>query len=248
MGNNKLAMMFDQGQVPKVVLVDATEKEKLGFSVNKLAAALKRYLAEHFTPIWGVTCVIGVSKGQQIPHNAWAIVLLDNPDVAGAMGYHELTPDGMPLSKVFVGLSNKYGEPVSVTVSHELVEMLVDPGIQMIAQGPNGIFYAYEVADAVQGETFEVGGFPMTNFMYPAWFEEFRVGTKEPKRKYDHLGNCIGAFVINAGGYMPVMKRGKWTQIFGSKETKKQFVLEHHPRTLWRTDPRVLGDTSVVTG
>jgi hypothetical protein len=116
-----------------------------------------------------------------------------------------------------------------VTAAHQLVEMLVDPGIQMGAIGPDGqTWHAYEIADAVEGEEFEVRGVAMSNFVYPAWFEGFRAPTSV---KLDHLGTCKRPFELRPGGYMLVFRSGNWTQIFGSQEAARQFNLRKHPRT-----------------
>jgi hypothetical protein len=36
--------------------------------------------------------------------DSWWLVFLDNSDQAGALAYHDLTNEGLPLSKVFVKL------------------------------------------------------------------------------------------------------------------------------------------------
>jgi len=68
----------------------------------------------------------------------------------GALAYHDLTPDGLPVSKVFVKTTLDNNDLVSVSASHELVEMLVDPAINMMTTGPDPkTMYAYESADPV---------------------------------------------------------------------------------------------------
>jgi len=66
------------------------------------------------------------------------MAFLDSADVQNALGYHDLTPDGLPLSKVFVQTTVQAGQKVSVTASHELAEMLVDPAINLCSTGPEG--------------------------------------------------------------------------------------------------------------
>src|ERR1043165_1231956 len=78
---------------------------------------------------------------------------------------------GLPLGKVFVRTTLSSKNLVSVTASHELAEMLADPAIDLAAEAPDGTFYAYEVADPVEDETFQVAGIPLSNFAYPSWFE-----------------------------------------------------------------------------
>lgn len=219
---------FDQGQTPTIAFVNAAS-EPLGFDLNALVAALRIYLNRDFVPIWSTPANLVVNPGKTIPPGQWAIVFLDDADTAGALGYHDLTTDGFPLSKVFVRTAKRAHESLSVTASHELTEMLVDPAANLASIGPNNVFFAYETADAVENEYYIINGFQVSNFVYPSWFEGFRRGGK-----FDHLGHCKRPFQILKGGYMPVFSRGRWSQIFGSEETKKQFHLKDHPRAMLR--------------
>ena len=54
--------------------------------------------------------------------------------------------------EVFVKTTIAAGQKVSVTASHELLEMMIDPGAQLWAQNTDGKFYAYEMCDAVEDE------------------------------------------------------------------------------------------------
>src|SRR5947208_17151033 len=102
------------------------------------------------------------------------MAFLDDADVAHALGYHDLTPDGLPLSKVFVKTTLAVGQRVSVTACHELAEMLVDPAINLCSTGPGNLLYAYETADAVEEVEFAIDGVAMSDFVYPARFDAFR--------------------------------------------------------------------------
>src|SRR5437764_6891042 len=85
---------------------------------------LQRQVSEHFAPVWGADAKIDfVPKGKKPPKGSWWIAILDDSDQAGALGYHDLTADGLPLSKVFAKSDKHYGNSVSVTISHELLEM-----------------------------------------------------------------------------------------------------------------------------
>ena len=110
----------------------------------------------------------GIHQGQ------WATVFLDNADQPGALAYHDLTADGLPLAKVFVKTTLANHDLVSVSASHELVEMPVDPAINLLATGPDPkTVYAYESADPVEALSYPVNGIPMTDFVYPSYFENF---------------------------------------------------------------------------
>jgi hypothetical protein len=216
----RILAAFDRGQIPTITLINKA-KTSLGVDFDELIAALQKFLDSCFVPVWGTPAKLVKSKS--FVRGAWAIVFLDNADVQGALGYHDLTPDGFPLSKVFVETTIQSGQKVSVTACHELVEMLVDPAINLCAIGPRGWIYAYETADAVEEEEFQINHIAMSNFVYPSFFEGFR---KAGSTQFDYLKKVKRPFQILKGGYMPVFKNGKWTQIFGSKGKKKRFHQE----------------------
>jgi hypothetical protein len=224
----RLAAEFDQGQVPTIACVNMATTA-LGVDWKQLVAALDEYANAIFASVWGTPAkIIDGGTGPSIPSGCWGMLFLNDADAPGALGYHDLTPEGLPLSKVFVRTTLNDGQKVSVTAAHELVEMLVDPGIQMGAIGKDGqTWYAYEMADAVEREEFEVKGVAMSNFVYPAWFEAFRAPGSV---KFDHLGTCKRPFELRPGGYMPVFGKGGWTQIFGSQEAAEHFNTASHPR------------------
>jgi hypothetical protein len=63
------------------------------------------------------------------------MVFLDDADQPGALAYHDPTPDGLPQAKVFVKTTLENRNLVSVSASHELVELLVDPAINLMTTG-----------------------------------------------------------------------------------------------------------------
>jgi hypothetical protein len=113
---------------------------------------------------------------------------------------------------------------VSVTASHELFEMVIDPIANLWAEAADGTEYAYEMSDPVEEDTFLVDGIQMSNFVHPSWFEPF----KHPKgTKYDHLGLLKKPFSMIKGGYVIVKKKGKVTEVFASKAKEKRFEKEN---------------------
>src|SRR5439155_17977019 len=85
---------------------------------DRLIAALQTFLDDYFVPVWGTPAKL--VKVTTFRKGAWAMAFLDDADVANALGYHDLTPDGLPLSKVFVKSTRAVGQKVSVTACHEL--------------------------------------------------------------------------------------------------------------------------------
>ena len=212
---------FNQGAAPRIAVFNKASTP-LGVDLDKLIAALQVYVDKHIVPVWATPATLVKSTG--FLKGAWAIVFLDDADQPGALAYHDLTPDGLPVSKVFVRTTLDNGDLVSVSTSHELVEMLVDPAINLMTTGPDPkAMYAYESADPVEDLSFNVNRIPMSDFVYPAYFEDFH---KAGSVKFDHMGQVKKPFQVLKGGYQIVFKSGKWTQVFASAAKKKLFKKE----------------------
>jgi hypothetical protein len=211
---------FDQGQMPVIACVNKATVN-LGVEFDKLVAVLQEYLDQALVPIWGCPATLEIAA-DTLP-GAWAMVFLDDADVAGDLGYHDLTDDGLPLSKVFVKTTLDAGEKVSVTASHELAEMLIDPAINLWAETPAGDFYAYEVADPVEEETFPIDGIDLSDFVFPSYFEGFRLPGSV---QFDYLNRVTQPFQILPNGYSMVRDCCKVNDVFGSKQKAARFAKE----------------------
>ena len=222
---------FNQGEVPQIACFNKATVA-LGVDFNALIAAMQAYVDKYVAPVWGTPAKLTKSKG--FVKGAWAMVFLDDADQPGVLAYHDLTPDGLPQSKVFVKTTLDNGDLVSVSASHELVEMLVDPAINMMTTGPDSkIIYAYESADPVEELSFPVNGIQMSDFVFPAYFEDFH---KPGSVRFDYLHKVTKPFQILSGGYQIIFKNGKWSQVFASEAKKKRFSRED--RRLHRSEER----------
>jgi hypothetical protein len=193
----------------------------LGVPFDQLTAALQKCYDQHFLPVWGYPLKLYNTKTPK--PSDWQFLYIDDADQAGALGYHDLTIKGQPVSKVFVKTTLADKQLVSVTACHELFEMAIDPIANLWAQAADGTSYAYEMSDPVEEDTFLVDGIQMSNFVHPSWFEPFK---HPPGTKFDHLGLLTKPFSMTKGGYMIVQKKGKVTQVFGSKAKEKRFAQE----------------------
>jgi hypothetical protein len=220
MANHPVMAAFDQGQIPTIACFNKATLN-MGVDFDALIAALQKFVDKKFAPIWGTPAKL--VKSEDFLPGAWAIAFLDDADVQGALGYHDLTPDGLPFSKVFVKTVLEDGQKVSVTACHELAEMLVDPAINLWAEGLNSKLYAYEMCDAVEEEEFVLDGIAMSDFVYPSYFESFRAPNST---QFDLLGRVSRPFEILPGGYSIVRRGGKISQIFGSAAKRERFELE----------------------
>ena len=186
--------------------------------VQQVVDALQVQVHRDFASVWGIDADLTFYKNGDVPpDDSWQLIILDNSDQAGALGYHDLTSNGLPLGKVFAGTDAQYHSSWSVTASHELLEMLGDPDINLTATKTNNdgttVLYAYEDCDACEADEYgyEINGVLVSDFVYPAWFEQFHpAGTQ-----YDFQNKITAAFQLLPGGYISVNYGNGWTQIYG---------------------------------
>ena len=213
-----------RGRPVRIACINRTKHISLGVPFGKLTAALQKCYDRHFLPVWGFPVKLYNTKKAKATD--WQFIYLDDvTEAADTDGYHDLTIHGRPVSFVFVSTVLENSEPVSLTASHELFEMVIDPIANMWAEATRGREFAYEMCDAVEEDTFLVDGLQMSNFVYPAWFEPF----KHPRgTKYDHLGLLKAPFTMTKGGYVIVTARaGKVKERYGSKAKAKRFAREN---------------------
>jgi len=151
-------------------------------------------------------------------------LILDDSDQAGALGYHDLTREGLPLGKVFAATDLKFRTNWAVTASHELLEMLGDPNINLNvfiqSNSATGRLYAYEVCDACESDQFgyNIGNVLVSDFVYPTWFEDFRPANST---QFDQGQHITQPFQLLAGGYIgmfDVTSGSGWQQLTARKE------------------------------
>ena len=186
---------------------------------DALVAALQVFVDDHVAPAWGTPA--NLVKKAEVPKGCWGLVFLNHRKHGLGLAYHDLTHDGYPQSKVFVQTVRADGKQVSVAASHELVEMLVDPSMNLEVMKPDGkLVHRYEAADPVQDLEFKIDGIAMTNFVYPAYFESFH---KPGSVQFDHMKKLKKPFELHKHGYQSVRVNGKWIMRFGSLAQQKLF-------------------------
>ncbi len=187
--------------------------------VAAFTAAMQIQLDRDFAPAWQMTAnLTAIPTGKAVPSGSWIVYIMDTSDQAGALGYHDLTSDGYPIAKVFAKDDQKYGLSWTVTASHEILETELDPYIQntVFAQTSNtgGTLFSLEVCDAVEDDSFgyKINGILLSDFVYPAWFEDFRAPNST---QFDHMNVVKAPLQLAKGGYIgvfPIPNTSGWTQ------------------------------------
>ncbi len=186
--------------------------------VQHAIRAINRQISKDFSPYWGRFAAMrleGTGKDNPDKRNPSdmrgnaVIYLWDKADTKNAIGYHDLNHAGIPYGFVFVDVAEQTGENWTVTLSHEALELIGDPEVNLLAMGPHPVdpnrivFHWYEMCDAVQTETYEIDGVEVSNFVLPLYFTT----DEESAGRNDFLGSLnsdqtLRSFGVNPGGYV----------------------------------------------
>jgi hypothetical protein len=196
--------------VPVIAITNASTRLS-DAQVESTIPSLQKQVTRDSNSYWDLDCsLVFLPAKQPLTAGWWQIVVTDDPDQAGALGYHELTKTGAPLGKVFAALDIDSGSSWSVTLSHELLEMLGDPWINWCAESPDGKLFALEVCDAVEADHlgYEIDGVMLSDFITPSWFEPTEAD------RVDFMKRISKQLELAPGGYISVLDPGKgWTQL-----------------------------------
>jgi hypothetical protein len=188
--------------------------------------SLEEQIVKDVAPIWGVSANLTfLSKESKIPSDTWVLYILKETDTVGALGYHELGDNGLPIAKVFAASAKQAGSSWTVTASHEIINMLINPRanlsvfVDVDAKSKlAGHLYAYEPASPCESEKdgYLVNGTLVSDFVYPDWFEP---SAKKADTKLDKTGRALKPLEVCAGGYVLVydITGGAWRPVFKEK-------------------------------
>src|SRR5689334_5669350 len=102
---------------PSVVLTNESSMALSPDHLHEVAQALQTQVVRDFRPAWHVDASVTVAGASDLPGYAWVIRIVDDSPL---LGVHS-DPNGRPSARV------RAAEGWTVTASHELLEMLVDP-------------------------------------------------------------------------------------------------------------------------
>lgn len=138
-----------------------------------IAAAVQKQITRDFSPIWNINATVSYFAAlSDVPSGYWPIIIQDQLDDPNAGGYHT-DKHGQPYALVL-----SQGN-VSVDVSHECLEMLVDPFGRRTVAGPSikpgqgRVEYLVEVCDPCEADNlaYTVNGLPVSDFYTPHYFD-----------------------------------------------------------------------------
>ncbi|HEV8286021.1 MAG TPA: hypothetical protein VGQ09_17050 [Chitinophagaceae bacterium] len=182
--------------------------------IQTVICAINRQVKEDYESYWSLGATLRLeghsnkSPNTQSPADMRGdavIYLWDKSNVDDAIGYHVLNNRGIPFGFVFLDIAEELGEEWSVTLSHEALELIGDPEVNLPVAGPHpdpskkrNVFHWYEMCDAVQTETYKIDGISVSNFILSLYF----TGGDEFDGRNDFLGSSLKSFGVNPGDYV----------------------------------------------
>jgi len=170
--------------------------EKSSIKMRELAAvaaALQKQATRDLGPIWRIEATVTAFESlEDLPLDYWPVVVKDDIGDPDAAGYHE-DENGQPFALV------EYSSGWTLTASHEVLEMLVDPfGRRLVAgqspvEGQGRVRFLVEVCDPSEADAYayRINGIKVSDFYTPHYFEpvrsdgvrySFTNAIKEPKQ------------------------------------------------------------------
>jgi hypothetical protein len=170
-------------------------------------AAIQRQVHEHLAPVWKVDSDIRVRTAPD--DGDWVCQLEDDPPAAtpNVLGTHFIRDNGTPGCALYVrAIQSVAGRQVSYTLSHEILEILVDPWLSNVTFAPSSVpegvtVYLREICDPVTAYAYEIDGVQVADFTLP---EFWRSAGPANGRALDFLGATIAALAPAAHSYMLV--------------------------------------------
>ena len=186
--------------------------------VHAALRSINRQIEFDFRPYWSKAATLRLEgrSGKRVNRETLSdmrgdavLYLWDEVDVDDALGYHERNHRGIPFSFVFSRLATDMGESWSTTLSHEALELIGDPEVNLLVQGPHpetgkDVFHWYELCDAVQAESYQIDEVDVSNFLLPLYFTstEERAGRNDFLGRRGEDGKTLESFKVKEGGYI----------------------------------------------
>jgi hypothetical protein len=211
--------------VPTMAVINFS-KQLSDQDVQAGVRAVNRQVAEDFMPIWGYGRTLKLVQPRFNPSdmntlaeeqvNADSVIyIVDENLLPGALGFHDLNAADLPFGFVFVLDPNDW----TVTLSHEVLELILDPTVNLFVPGPdprdaqNIVLHSYEACDAVERTSYMIDGIAVSNFLTPSYFT---IG-EAPGARNDFLGVNVKSFGVTQGSHIAFfdLATGQFETVFG---------------------------------
>jgi hypothetical protein len=169
--------------------------------------AIGRQLRDDFGPIWRLRGELSLVPARgpvpdpELASGDGVIYLCDRPD-GQDVGYHAANRLSIPYGYVFIELAAALGQEWSAVLSHEILEMLVDPDLTALVLGPDPrassrtVAYYKEICDPLNASSYALDGVQVADFVTPSYYQ------LDTTRRTVFHGSNIPPFGRAPGGYV----------------------------------------------
>ena len=186
--------------------------------LKPVAEAIQIQVSRDLQPHWNVDAtIIAVESVAQVPKGAWRAVVKDRLEY-DVYGYHIVDEFNVPIAYL------RWQPNWTVTLSHEIVETLVNPYGNRVMSGhefygeprdndpTNDVEYLVEISDPSQtaNDGYEIKGVRVSDFFLPSFYDFAYTEGKQ----YSFTGAIKRPLTLADGGYISFRRVGEWYQAF----------------------------------
>ena len=196
--------------------------------VRQAIHAVNRQVDEQFQPIWGIARTLkpfvpnfdlsdpDTLANESVPADS-VMYLVNESSLPGALGFHDLNTRDKPFGFVFVLNPADW----TTTLSHEVLELILDPTANVFVPGPdprnpaNMVLHSYEACDAVERQSYPIGDVMVSDFVTPSYFTPGEAAGSQN----DFLGVGVPSFGVTKGSHLGVfdLSAGQFVEIHGEQ-------------------------------
>jgi hypothetical protein len=212
--------------IEHLALVSESQQTDMS-DLTRVSAALQKQATRDLLPIWQISATVDAFVSlEDVPTDYWPIIIMDDIGVSGAAGIHQ-DRNGQPFALVS---ASEDVDQWSLTTSHEVLEMLVDPfGRRLVAgdsikPGQGRVDYLVEVCDPSEHASFgySINGVLVSDFYTPSFFDP----TPAAGVRYSYTGALDRPRQVVKGGYLSWRntETGDWWQQTWFRGGRPKFV------------------------
>lgn len=203
-------------------------------AMRAMVLAIGKQLARDYATSWSHVppALVYYPNATDAPATSALVVVADDADQAGVLGYHTDTMTG-PRGFVFAGPVMAAGGSVSsgsmsvsCTLSHEVLELIADPFCNTWSDDTlGGVDTSFELCDPVESDSYTIDGVAVSNFVLPSYFDPSARVTE----KFDFMGTLSAPFTMSPGGYKILRDSTGIREVFGRLMTAPAHIRKQNP-------------------
>jgi hypothetical protein len=201
--------------------------------LSRIAAALETQLYQHYAPFWqsaGMNVRVVEPNDEILTHqDACPLIVYDTADQPGALGYHSLQARAQVYGKCFWQVIRNSGgslidgaNSLSVTLSHETLEMVGNPYVNFWADMDETTQEGVELCDRVEDDSYTIDGVAVSDFLGPRAF-------RDGPGPYDWMNLLQSPWEIRPGGYVIRRQGGTVYNTWGEQYPEHKKALKTSP-------------------